>query len=88
MAAKTPDSVVPFSAGNMRGIIATFETANIDDNDTWTSGFKGALHWDFQNSIDGPQDCTVDSYTAATGEFRFGSVANATGRLVVWGRGY
>lgn len=88
MAEKTPDSVRVINNGSTRTIIATFETANIDDDDTWVSGIKSALHWDFESSIDGPQDCTVDAYTASTGTFTFASAADQTGRLVVTSRGY
>ncbi len=88
MAEKTPDSVVVNNVGNLRQIIATFETNDIDDNDTWVSGIKSALTWDVQTSVDGPQDCTIDLYTAATGTFRFASAASQTGRVVVWARGY
>jgi len=86
MAAKTPSSVRVLSSGDMRHIIATF--TDIDDNDTWASGIKSALDWDVHTSIDGPQDCTVDNYAAATGTFTFASAANQTGRLSIWCRGY
>lgn len=86
MAAKTPDTIRVSNAGDLRMIVATFSDTDIDDNDTWASGIKGAIAWDFQNSIDGPQDCTVDAYS--NGTFTFGSEANATGRLVIWARGY
>lgn len=88
MAAKTPDSVRVYNVGNLRKIVATFTTNDIDDNDTWASGIKSAIDWDVHTSIDGPQDTTIDSYTAATGTFTFASAANQTGRVVVWARGY
>jgi len=88
MAIKTPDSVRVNNVGNLRHIVATFSTNDIDDNDTWASGIKSAIDWDIHTSIDGPQDCTVDNYAAATGTFTFASAANQTGRLVIWARGY
>jgi len=88
MAEKTPDSVTSSNVGNLRLIVATFTTNDIDDNDTWVSGIKSAIAWDVQTSIDGPQDTTIDLYTASTGTFRFASAANQTGRVAVWARGY
>jgi len=88
MAAKTPDSVVVESVGNLRKITATFSTNDIDDNDTWTSGIRSAVAWDVHTSIDGASDTAVDAYDATDGKFTFGSAANQTGRLVIWARGY
>ena len=88
MAAKTPDNVYVHSGGDLRTIIAEFSTTNIDDNDTWASGIKSARAYRWESTLDGPQDCTVDAYTAATGTFTFASRANDTGRLVILARGY
>ena len=47
MAAKTPDSVDIVSLGNCKLKIATFETSDIDDGDTWASGMGSSpvLAW-------------------------------------------
>ncbi len=40
MAAKTPDSIIRESLGSLTLLICPFETANIDNEDTYTSGFE------------------------------------------------
>jgi len=88
MPEKTPDNVTVESAGSLRMVIATYETANIDDDDFWTSGIKSATDWDFEPSTEGPQDVTVDAYDKSNGRFTFASAANQTGRFVVWCKAY
>jgi len=83
-AEKAPDSIKSFNVGNLKMVVATYSTTNIDDNDYWTSNIKGIVDYDVQHSIDGPNDCTIDALTRANGRFTFSSEANATGRVVVW----
>ena len=47
MAAKTPDSIDRVNLGSVNLLIATFETNDIDDGDTWASGLgsQPVLSW-------------------------------------------
>lgn len=86
MAAKTPDSIITENLGSVKLTIATFSTNDIDDNDTWDSGIESAVLYGVEPTIDGPQDCTIDGYSA--GVFTFGSAANQTAKVWVMHKGY
>lgn len=92
MAAKTPTTVVVENLGSLKLVIANFDgtvsSNDIDDNDTWASGIKGALSYWVSSTIDGPQDCTIDAYDRTTGTFTFGSAANQTAFVHVLCRDY
>jgi len=88
MAEKAPNTIRVDNCGSLKKITATYSTTDIDDNDYWTSGISSALDWDVHIGTEGPNDCTVDSYTASTGKFVFASVGSVTGRFIVWCKGY
>ena len=56
MAAKTPDSIIRESLGSLTLLICPFETANIDNEDTYTSGLNhvvinGLMHQRIQHRV-------------------------------------
>jgi hypothetical protein len=91
MAAKVPTTVQRHNVGSLSLVIADFDNTvasnDIDDNDTWVSGITQAVGWVVQPTIDGPSDCTIDAYDAATGTFTFGSAASQTAKVFVFCKG-
>lgn len=67
MAVKTPDSIRRESLGSVILLIATFNSNDIDDTDTWASGLGGNVvgHW-FQ-ATDAPST-TTNAYSVAVSE--------------------
>ena len=86
MAPKTPDTITRTSLGDFKLIIAAFSSTDIDDNDTWDTGMKSIVaHWTEQ-TVDGPNDLTIDA--VSNGTVTFGSGANLTGYVFLIGRDY
>ena len=76
MAAKTPDRVDRTSLGATTLLVATFETNDIDQDDTWTSGLlrEPVLGWWSQRleaaGDDGKEGVAI-AYAPTTGIFTF-----------------
>ena len=83
MAAKTPDSIRKENLGSINLLIAVFVSENIDDNDTWASGIKNIISYQWQGISDAGYDLSITSVTAA-GLFTFDAGSNTTGHLHVY----
>ena len=76
MPAKTPDRVDRTNLGAVTLLIATFETEDIDDADTWSSGLTNepVLGWWSQRleaaGTDGKEGVAI-AYVSTTGVFTF-----------------
>ena len=81
MAAKTPDSIKTHNLGDLKLTIATFVTADIDDNDTWESGIKSAIGYWWVGIGDNCYDVSVTS--VSDGTFTFDSAGTHTGKFYV-----
>jgi len=86
MAAKTPDSILRESVGSLTLHIATFETNDMDNDDTWTSYIPGVVGWWAVGTDDPTQTKEgIDvSFTATNSVFTFRTGEdNREGKLFV-----
>ena len=81
MAAKTPDSLTKENLGSANLLIATFVSANIDDNDTWASGINSIIGYWWCGIGDNCYDVSITSTTSGT--FTFDSAGSMTGKFYV-----
>jgi len=88
MAAKTPDSIIRESLGSLTLLICPFETANIDNEDTYTSGLNHVVDKWFNASKNPTQGGEGMNVSESAGVFTFNAPENdVTGTLFILTRG-
>lgn len=87
MAAKTADSIrLLGTIGEWYVHVASFQTANLDDNDTWDTGLDSLSFWFSEQTSEGANDLVFDAKSGST--LTFGGGSNIEGYVYLISKGY